>query len=257
MSLASQLNLRPNYCELLQSVPEEYQKCLEGIKNNDRVPIMGYCLWSAACSGAMYSHLLGRWQECIDWGTKTANAAIFYLLGDWHETTINDETGQKGRDGWFGRFPASNWTMYLDEGLCWGAVAGCWERIDRMLTFPEPWIAEDYEGKALRGYYLGLARWWKDPTDVAWIDDVKQLRGAGSKGVHLLSDAILGISRRDAQTTAVALKKYVQWFLKRRDHEEQFPVQATFLWHVAQRKGLTLELPEDIQIYLFRLPDEG
>jgi hypothetical protein len=43
----------------------------------------------------------------------------------------------------------------------------------------------------------------------------------------------------------------VKLFVKRRDHEEQFPIAATFLWHVAGHKGLNPELPEDSAKYIF------
>lgn len=257
MHLAQQLNLPSDYSQLLESAARDYEESLLriGVGDCERGWHDAWHSWGIAQLSAKSSFVLGRWEECRDWCKKAAITSIFCLLGDWREKTPTED-GQIGRRAWFARFPADNWTMVLGDGLNWAAVGGHWDSVDELLLFPQPWVAEDYEGKAARSYYLGLARWWKDKQDLVWIDEVKQLRGAGSKGVHLLCDAVAAISQRDAEATASTLKKYVEWFLKRRDHEEQFPVSATFLWHVARRSGLEIELPEEIDIYLFRLPDD-
>lgn len=213
-----------------------------------------YLLASGANRIASASYLLGHWNVAKEWSGKTAEAGINYLFGDWKYKTTHDN-GKVDAEAWFEQEPSIKWAEYLSQSLAWAAIGDYWNYVDRLLEFPTPRVTSDSDGRIARDYYLGLARWWKDASDVSWIADVKQVRGAGSKGVHLLCDAVRAIQCGNGDSVTSALKSYVEWFLKRRAHNDQFPLPAMFIWHVARRKGLTVHLPENIDMYIFHLPE--
>jgi hypothetical protein len=204
-------------------------------------------------SAAKWSYLAGHSDAFAKWSRIAAESVIYYLFGDWKNKQKHDD-GTIDADRWFRVRPSSlnmTWTTYLNDGLCWAAVGGHWELVDKLLTFPQSDIEADDDGEVGRGYYLGLAAWWNDEKNLGWIKEVKELRGAGSKAYHLLCDAVAAIAARGKPALEKSLDQYVKLFVKRRDHEEQFPIAATFLWHVAGHKGLNPELPEDSAKYIF------
>ena len=201
-------------------------------------------------------YLQGRWQKCIEWCRKLGEATDNALQGDWRQKDRHED-GRVDPDAWFEKSPCLPWGIYFSDGLAWSAIGQHWQLVDRLLAFPTEKTVPDRQGRAARNYYVGLARWWKDPMDLAWISSVKGARGAGSKGYHLLCSAMEAISKSDPKATATALQKYVEWFLKQRLHEEQFPLNASFLWQVARRQRMTLAVPEEIDRFLFRIPEES
>lgn len=59
--------------------------------------------WIALCSAeivAKGSYLAGRWSQCAEWCPKTAEATIYYLLGDWKEKERTID-GVIDPDAWF------------------------------------------------------------------------------------------------------------------------------------------------------------
>lgn len=201
-------------------------------------------------------YLQGEWTKCVEWCLKLGEATDNALQGDWRYKDFRED-GRIDPDAWFEKSPCLTWVMYLSDGLAWSAIGQHWALVDSLLAFPTEKTVPDDDGRAARNYYVGLARWWKDSADVAWIGSVKEARGAGSKGYHLLCVVVEAISKKDPQTTATALQKYVEWFLKQRLHEEQFPLNASFLWQVARRQGMALSLPDEIDKFLFRIPEES
>ena len=199
------------------------------------------------------SYLAGDQATCTKWSRIAAESVVYYLFGDWKKKQKHDD-GTIDPERCFRVQPSAlnlTWARYLADGLCWGAAGGHWELIDRLLAFPEPTIQADDDGEVARDYYLGLARWWKDPQDIAWIKEVNELRGAGSKAYHLLCDAVAAIAIGEKRSLEKVLDQYVKLFIKRRTHDQQFPIAATFLWYVARRKGIRLELPEESAKYIF------
>lgn len=199
---------------------------------------------------AKQSHLAGHQETTTEWSRIAAESVVYYLLGDW-KSIERHEGGVVDASRWFRQQPADTWVMYLEPGLCWGAFGGHWDLVDELLSFPKPDIQPDDDGRVARDYYAGLASWWRDPASLDWINEVKGVRGAGSKGYHLLCDAVAAIAAADRTALERSFDQYMKLFLKRRAHEEQFPVAATFLWYVARRRGLTPELPEETAKYIF------
>ena len=218
------------------------------------MPTIGWLTVSAAESAAENTYLAGHWKQVVKWSQTLAEVLEDYLLGDWLQNT-KTEKGKIDPGHWFESPSPQGWVSHLESGLAWAAVAGHWQSVDRLLVFPQPKIQADDGKKAVREYYLGLARWWKDPSDLAWIDDVKQAGGAGSKNYHVLCDAVAAITATDAKALGKALTKNVQDFLKLRKHDSQFPWGATFLWNVARRNGLKCTVAEGVAPFLFELPE--
>lgn len=217
---------------------------------------LAWFLESKADMAVKALYLRGRWRECREWCRKMGEAAAYFLMGDWKAKQPHDD-GTIDPDAWFEKKATmTTWVIYLEHGLGWSAIGGHWDVVDRLLEFPTEKILADSDGKAPRSYYVGLARWWKNEDDLAWIEETKEIRGAGSKGIHLLCDAVAAIAARDSKALAAALKKYIPWFLKQRPHDQYFPIGAMFVWHVARRKGLEIDLPEDVDKFFFRLPEE-
>jgi len=207
--------------------------------------------WSE--TAAKWSYLAGHQGPFAEWSRIAAESVVYYLFGDWKKKQKHDD-GTIAPERWFREQPSAlnmTWVMYLADGLCYGAAGGHWDLVDKLLTFPEPTIQPDSDGKVARDYYLGLASWWKDPQDIAWIKEVNELRGAGSKAYHLLCDAVAAIAIGEKRSLEKVLDQYVKLFIKRRTHDQQFPIAATFLWYVARRKGIRLELPEESAKYIF------
>ena len=196
------------------------------------------------------SYLAGDQETFTKWSRIAAESVVYYLFGDWRNKQKHDN-GTVDADRWFQQEPVMTWVIYVADGLCWAAAGGHWDLVDKLLTFPQANIAADDEGRVARGYYLGLASWWNNPEHLTWIGEVKELGGAGSKAYHLLCDAAAAIAASNKAALEKSLDQYVKLFIKRRDHEEQFPVAATFLWYVARRKGLRPELPEESAKYIF------
>jgi hypothetical protein len=251
----------------------EYQSCIDSFDHSQRLlrsdypashpDNAGHLSWInlarfSVMDAVMVSastFLAGDWNTCRTWCRKTGQALEYYLLGDWTQKETHDD-GTIDAKRWFEQEPCATWVQCFDMDFGWVAVGGHWDLVDRILQFPQPSIGDDGHGRASRAYYMGLAQWWADRTKIGWIDEVNQLRGAGSKGYHLLCDIVAGIVAADRTALQKAFPKYVQYFLKQRDHDEQFPMAATFLWNVAQREGIAPELADDTDMFLFRLPDE-
>jgi hypothetical protein len=248
-TLASQLHLKQyDYRSAIQQFLELENK-KDGTEFLDPWNVANSLMnWSELAT--LGSYLAGHGEIFSKWSRIAADSVIYYLFGDWREKQKHDD-GTIDPDRWFEEQPAMTWITYIEDGLCWASVGGHWELVDKLLKFPQPKIAADDDGKVARGYYLGLAAWWKNPQNLAGIKETKELRGAGSKAYHLLCDAVAAIAAGDKPALEKALDQYIQLFLKRRDHEEQFPINATFLWHVARRKGLKPELPEETAKYIF------
>lgn len=218
--------------------------------------------WDCACHLNSTSSLIaeayyleGAWANAIVWARRVGDALSYYYFGDWTARTTHDD-GLIDVGRWF-RVESMMWTVYLDMDLAWVAVGRHWDFVDKILEFPTQEILADDQGPAARAYYLGLARWWRDRADVAGLEEAKSTRGAGAKMYHLLADIALGITNRDERGLATAFPKCVEHFMKRRDHDEQWPMSATFLWNVAKRDGLQVSLPEEAACYLFEIPDEA
>jgi len=199
-------------------------------------------------------YLSGRWSECIEWCHKTWEAHEYYFFGDWQEKEPHDD-GLIDRRMWFEEEPTMTWAQYFDLFVPWVAVGHYWDLVSRLFEFPRPGVGADLDGPAPRAYYIGLAQWWRDRQDTQGLEEAKSVRGAGSKYYHLLCDIAMGISVQNEATLKKAFPKAVQHFLKRRDHEEQFPMAATFLWNVAKHDGIILEMPEEISKFLFEIPE--
>ena len=249
---ASRLQIKLREYEEQKERFERFQAMKGGVESWTPLNVAWF-LVSDSSSVAERSYLAGHEDVVAEWSRIAAESVIYYLLGEWRNKQKHDD-GTIGPDRWFREKPSSmndTWVMYFEWGLCWAAVGGHWNLVDKLLTFPEPSIEADDDGRVARGYYLGLATWWKNPKDVDWIDEVKGLRGAGSNAYHLLCDAVAAIAASEQQALERALDQYVKLFVKRRDHEEQFPVAATFLWYVARRKGLDPRLPDETAKYIF------
>ena len=216
-----------------------------------------YLLQGTAARIANSSYLRGEWDLCRQWSRTAGERTLEFFFGDWRFHEKHDD-GRIDPDAWYNEEDADYWCTYIVEGLAWSAIGGHWDLVGELLTFPSPKIAPDpNEGKVSHAYYCGLARWWRDNDDVSWIEEVKGIRGAGSKAYHLLADTVGAIAKNDPDAAAKPLTKYVQMFLKRRDHEEQFPLAATLLWNIALHKGMKPPVPEELAIYLFSLPREA
>ncbi len=212
-------------------------------------------LLSAARGVAEKSYLAGRFEICREWCGHVGDAACYFLLGDWMEKVPNDD-GIIDPHCWYEAQPCWTWTLYLEMGLGWSAIGGAWDIVDSLCEFLTPKIEYDDEGgKVGREYYLALADWLRG-NDVSRVEEVKRLRGSGSKSYHLLCDIMTAIEDGQEAQLAKAFTVYVKHFLKRRRHEQHFPLDATFLWNYAKKKGVRCELAEDTSIYLFELPTE-
>ena len=219
---------------------------------------VAWFLVSDSNSVAQGSYLAGDRRHFAVWSRIAAESVSHYLFGDWRKKQKHaDRTIDPQR--WFRQRPSSanmTWVMYLEYGLCWATVGRHWDLVDKLLLFPEATIESDERGSVARGYYLGLATWWRDARNLNWIEEVKGLRGAGSKAYHLLCDIAAAIAATENPVLERALRQYVKLFVKRREHEYQFPIAGTFLWHVARYRGLRPDLAEETAKYIFTPLDE-
>lgn len=210
--------------------------------------------FQCGCSICFCAFGAGHWKVVHEWSKLTISDASEYLLGDWQYQKSWD--GEPIEAGYFEKSP-SYWDYVLEAGLGWGSVGRHWNEVTRLLSFPSEMVVPD-EDAGLTGlaYYRGLSRWWNDRSDFRWTEEVKQIRGRGSKTFQLLSDIVCGISERSTEKLQKAFPKFVEYFVKRRDHNEQFPMAAIFLWNVAKMDRMIVNLHEDVAKFLFELPEE-
>lgn len=224
--------------------------------HSDRPRQNAWLLLAFAEAAAKYSYLAGNWSVCAQWCRITADEGIYFLFGDWREREVNKE-GKIDPKCWFEEPKTREyWALYLEEALGWVAVGHCWDGVSQLLQFPRPEVGVDDDGPVPRAYLLGLARWWRDRQDIAGVEEAKRVRGAGSKYYQFLCDIAVEIPTKNQATLQKLFPKCVEHFIKRRDHEEHFPLAATFLWNVAKRDGLKVQVPEEIAKFLFEIPQE-
>jgi len=198
-------------------------------------------------------YLRGEFNEARCWAVEAVNAVEYLLFGDWREKEVTDE-GTIDPVWWFSH--ETGWTLEVAGGLCWGAVFGLWDSIDKIMAFPTEKIGKDLEGPVPRAFYVGLAKWWADRAELSWVADVKSMRGAGSKDYHLRCDVLQAISSGDSSLASKAFTKYLQFWVKQiKDCPQRLADAAAFLWHVAKRDGIVIELPDDLSIHVVSIPD--
>jgi len=199
-------------------------------------------------------YLSGEWREARQWGRELVDSVDYYLFGDWRDHAVTDN-GNIAPDWWFSN--GIGWTLELANGLCWGSVFGVWEKVDQFLRFPTESITKDTEGAVPRAYYIGLANWWSHPKKMSGLEAVKGMRGAGCKDYHLRCDVLLAIAAGDATLVSKSFEKYLKFWLKNmKTSPQRLAKEAAFLWHVAHREGLSIELPEDFQMHVLMIPSE-
>jgi hypothetical protein len=218
------------------------------IATGERLLDMAWLRCSVSDTLCVVYYLRAERQETRQWAIEAVAGVEYYLFGDWREKAITDEGGVDP-DWWFAQ--SISWTDQLCDGLCWGAVFGLWESIDKLMAFPTEKIGKDLEGAVPRAFYIGLARWWADHEDVSWIDDVKDMRGAGSKDYHMRCDVLNAISAQDVSLVSKTFTEYLQFWVKRiKDCPQRLPKGAAFLYHVAQREGMVIDLPNELSMHV-------
>lgn len=214
------------------------------------------CAWirsEGAESLAMASYVNGEWPEFIKWSLRTGETLRYYLLGEWMEKEPHDD-GEIKPNRYFREEPET-WCLVMDFNLPWVAVGCHWNLVDEIMKFPASDIAADGSGQVAKAYYLGLADWWRNRENTAGLQAARETRGRKSRLYHELCNSAVAISEKDTATLGKRLTKYVELYLKQRDHDQQMPMPATFLWNVAKKDGLEVGVDPEIGKYLFEIPD--
>ena len=203
------------------------------------------------CEGC---YLRGEWDDLRVWTDKLLDACDNYLFGDWRYKEKTDE-GVIDAEAWWYR-EATNWTEEVAGGICWGAVCGLWERVDRILDFPDPDVLPDVDGKLIAQYYKAVAVWWKQDGEVSGLQEGKKIRGGGSKEIHQRCEILEAISNRDQTGLSAKVAAHIKfWVEKKKDCPQRLPTNASFLWHVAMRQGLRIDLPDALRQHLIIIPE--
>ena len=233
---------------------ETFASVREKISSGERPLDMAWlrCSVTAELCGVYY--LRAEWQQGQRWAVEAVTSVKYYLFGDWREKEVTDE-GTVDPEWWFSN--GTGWTGQFCDGLCWGAVFGLWDSVDKLMTFPTEKIAKDMEGAVPRAFYIGLGKWWTDRSNLSWIADVKNMRGAGSKDYHMRCNVLEAISTGDVSLTSKSFAKYLQYWINRiKSSPQRLPKDAAFLWHVARREGIVLDLSDELLMHVPIVPGE-
>ena len=251
---ADTLGLSPELDPTFMALHEKYLMLLEDDDPKNHPANVGKLSWYSLAIAAIDvadicaqdSYLLGQWDECRVWSKKLCASTLYYFFGSWKSQQTHDD-GKINEDRWFGKEPALDWCDYLRSSLCWSGVFRSWELTDALMKFPREEVCADSDGHVQRAFYLGLAKWWRNSSDMSWIEDVKNIRGSGCRGFHILCDACRDISISDNESLTENLNAFVRQFIEKRDHDEQFPLDASFLINVARRIDLECDLDAGLQ----------
>jgi hypothetical protein len=197
-------------------------------------------------------YLRGEWDEMCGWAARNVACVDEYLFGDWRNIALTDN-GIVEPDWWFRS--GIGWTLDIAHALCWGSVTGMWDEVDRLLMFPTEKVAADTEGARARAYYLGLARWWRDRSDVEWTNVFRNGRDSEGKDYLLRSDVLVAIGSGEVVTVANAVRTYLEFWLRTMKTSPQHLAQeGSFLWHVAQNMGFRITLSEELAKHVIVVP---
>jgi len=208
-----------------------------GTEFSTRADVAG-SLVSKANGLASQWFLLGEWNKFKQWSPTLLECVEHYFFGAFRLEEKDFGT----------------WVYKLGQGLGWGSVGGLWSSIDKLLSYPIDTLPPDEEGQCAHQLYIGLAQWWKNRSDLDWVDQVKNVRGVGSKYYHLLADCVRSIATKDNPGFNKNIEKCIQQYYKSSRGAFEFPMAAIFLRNLAEREGMTVSVPEDVDKYLFKLP---
>ncbi len=238
---------------------EAIEQYRESLAEKGRPPQLFIPEWRMFCTAVLVaraSYLAGQWDTCIEWSTKAAEAALDYLTGSWRE-----EFGGPVKITFEGltieRLPLpmdrQEWASYLQAGTSWAAIAGHWELVDKLLSYPQEQLAADVSGKAAKRFWVGLAKWWRGSRDLKWVEAKRGAKAKAEPYVYL-AEAVAAIGRQDQPTLSERLERYLLHFPTQRTQAEDLPLAASLVWHLAEREGLYASLPESCQKWLVILP---
>jgi hypothetical protein len=203
------------------------------------------------------SYLRGDWEVCAEWSRVTAELCVEYLTNHWREGIGegNDASMADRAHGFVGLSPWE-WQIFLERGLCWAAVSGSWKLIDSLMEFPRADLESREAADAARLFYAQLAQWWKAPARLPNANSLIELSDPKSAMYAALAEVACAIGAADQAAIADSLSRAIEAFLSDPNSVKEWPYAATFMWHLAERRGIYPAIAASHRKYLVILPED-
>jgi hypothetical protein len=222
---------------------------------------------------AFTAYLEEDYSGCIFRAKETVSFALDLFLGTWRESVANVKQG--------GMWPAEHWRKQgwitdFRMALLWSACLEDWSSFDCICKYPnEQTIDDSSERKSEAPWYQLLAACGRGEGLERFAEAIKSSRmeRSGKEGsfeqlieqdrskrLKLLTAALRAIESGDNAEVQKRIDEYLAYYRKneftRRDVEDKLTVDGTILVHLAEHKGLTVNVAPTFVDHIIRLPRE-
>lgn len=249
---------------------ELYAEAAKQLDSHEQPLIPAWSMREKSCRLAEWNYLLGKWDACLEWSERAAQASLECLrLTITHPLPQDYATNDDYAFAPYGimvddraALRAREWVHFFESGMHW-AVVGSHDAITKQIgelpldQIPTDRFNADYD-QLKYAFCLALQTYCRGEDSLAAFRE-NASREEKDSWIRHLSSSMLAIIAGDDEGYATSFESALRSHCQKGEYQSWgvpipvFPSLATTVWHLAEQQQMYPKLPPHLQAYLFIL----
>jgi hypothetical protein len=200
---------------------------------------------------AMELYLLGRAEDAFYTVQNILPVTQEYLIGDWQKALLTDKKTIDPQ-WWHSVLP---WSRRFREDLMWLSATNNFNGCQTIFSFIDDECKDDDAGYWGKKYYIGLKYIFENKNVPK--EFFEEVINNGKKKYCQCSEIVLSIlNNNSADVKKYWIILFKTWLDREAKNDWYLAREATFLYHFAAWKGITIDIPEEMLDHIVRFPNE-